>query len=247
MQCILFDMSKSATKSVARREMVENQLMEAAERLFARQGFAGTSLQELADAVGLTRTGVYHYFNGKEEMLAALVKGFTVETADDVRRLADSRSAPPLERLSEAVTNMVERVALHPQRFRLLLTSESAFPEGLAAQYLKARRDTLRALTGLVSQCISAGTCRPIDPELAAFSLLGASNWVAFWYPRKEGSGSKSPREVAESLADIALGGLLDARASDDQDGVQHVLGLLRGDLDRLSHMLESDQLTAST
>jgi AcrR family transcriptional regulator len=234
-------MSKPAIKSAARREMVENQLMEAAERLFARQGFAGTSLQELADAVGLTRTGVYHYFNGKEEMLAALVRGFTVETADDVRRLADSRGALPFERLSEAVTNMIERVALHPQRFRLLLTSESAFPEALAAQYLKARRDTLRALTGLVSQCISAGTCRPVDPELAAFSLLGASNWVAFWYPRRDGIGSKTPRELAQSLADVALGGLLDKRAADGHDGVQHVLGLLREDLDRLNHMLKPE------
>lgn len=233
-------MSKPATKSAARREMVENQLMEAAERLFARQGFAGTSLQELADAVGLTRTGVYHYFNGKEEMLAALVRGFTVETADDVRHFADSDVAPAFDRLREAVTNMVERVALHPQRFRLLLTSESAFPEALAAQYLKARRDTLRALTELVSQCISAGTCRPIDPELAAFSLLGASNWVAFWYPRKEGIGSKTPRELARSLADVALGGLLDERRATEKDGVPHVLGLLRNDLDRLEHMLDN-------
>ncbi|MCU1477563.1 MAG: hypothetical protein JWQ64_2256 [Subtercola sp.] len=221
--------------------MVMSRLMEAAESLFAKQGYAGTSLQELADEVGLSRTGIYHYVAGKEEMLAALVRGFTVETADDIRRLAASTEASAYERLREAVINSAERVAIHPQRFRLLLTSEGAFPEALSAQYLKARRDTLHALTDLVSQSISEGACRPVDPELAAFSLLGTSNWVAFWYPRKDGLGSKSPREVAEYLADIALGGLLDDRKMvDGGQGVPHVLGLLRDDLNRLEHMLDN-------
>jgi AcrR family transcriptional regulator len=233
-------MPKPTTKSAARHELVMGQIMEAAERLFAQQGVAGTSLQELADAVGLTRTGIYHYVKGKDAMLETLVRGFTVETARDLRRLAAAEDPPAFQRLREGVTNMAERVAEHPQRFRLLLTSEGAFPNSLAKQYLQARRDTLRSLTELVSQSITAGICRAVDPELAAFSLAGAANWVAFWYPRKAGAGSKSPREIAEGLADIALGGLLEPRGPDNADGVPHVLGLLRADLDRLQHMLDN-------
>jgi AcrR family transcriptional regulator len=217
--------------------MVMGQLMEAAERLFAEQGVAGTSLQELADAVGLTRTGVYHYVKGKDDMLETLVRGFTVETAEDVRRLADSDEGSAAHRLREAVVNMAERVALHPQRFRLLLNSEGALPDSLSRQYRRARRDTLSGLTDLISESITEGSSRAVDPELAAFSLAGAANWVAFWYPRKDGAGAKSPREVAEGLADIALSGLVAERAS-ETDGVPHVLGLLHEDLDRLEHML---------
>jgi len=232
-------MAKPRTNSPARYDMVMGQLMEAAERLFAQHGVAGTTLQDLADAVGLTRTAVYHYVKGKDQLLEVLVRGFTVETAEDLRRLAASREGLAYERLREGVTNMAERVARYPQRFRLLLTSEGALPDSLAKQYLQARRQTLSALTDLVSQSISAGSCRAVDPELAAFSLLGASNWVAFWYPRRSGAGSKSPHEVAEGLADIALGGLLAERDSSDTDGVPHVLGLLRENLGRLERMLD--------
>ena len=224
--------------------MVMGQLMEAAERLFVQQGVAGTSLQELADAVGLTRTAVYHYVKGKDQMLEELVRGFTVETADDLRRLAGSDEAPPYERLREAITNMAERVALHPQRFRLLLTSEGALPDSLAKQYRQARRDTLKGLTELVRQSIAAGSCRPVDPELAAFSLAGASNWVAFWYPRPEGVGSRTPREMAAGLADIALEGLRAERSPEGADGVAHVLGLLKEDLSRLERMLETPEVS---
>ncbi|WP_280784377.1 TetR/AcrR family transcriptional regulator [Rhodococcus opacus] len=231
-------MPKPTTKSPARHEMVMDKLMQAAERLFAQQGVAGTSLQELADAVGLTRTGIYHYVKNKDEMLEALVKGFTLETAEELQRLAEDSTAPALERLREGVTAMAAKVAEHPQRFRLLLTSEEAFPEPIASQHRAARRDTLQALTDMVAQAITEDSCRPVDPELAAFSLAGVANWVAFWYPRKEGAASGAPRDIAAALTDIALGGLLSTRETDGGKGVPAALALLKEDVDRLTHLL---------
>ncbi|NEA31332.1 TetR/AcrR family transcriptional regulator [Streptomyces sp. SID13031] len=231
-------MPKPTTKTPVRRELVMNQLMEAAERLFAQKGVAGTSLQELADAVGLTRTAIYHYIRGKEDILETLVEGFTLRTARDLRRLAASNTGSAMDRLREAVTGMALIVAQHPQRFRLLLTSEGAFPEPLAKQYRRARRETLAALEELMVQAIKEGSCRPVDPELAAFALVGVSNWVAFWYPRPEGAGAAEPERLAASLADIALQGVLSERTASG-DGVAHVIGLLRDDLGRLERMLE--------
>lgn len=216
-----------------------NQLMEAAERLFAQKGVAGTTLQELAEAVGLTRTGIYHYLSGKEDLLEMLVEGFTLRTARDLRRLAASDTGTALDRLREAVTGMALIVAQHPQRFRLLLTSEGAFPEPLAKQYRRARRDTLKALEELMSQAIKEGSCRPVDPELAAFALIGVSNWVAFWYPLSSGAGAEDPERLAANLADIALTGVVSERAAVGEDGVAHVLRLLRDDLGRLEQMLK--------
>lgn len=210
--------------------------MQAAEQLFVRQGVAGTSLQELADAVGLTRTGIYHYISGKDELLELLVRGFTLETAEQLQRLADETDRGAALRLREGVVAMATRVATHPQRFRLLLTSEEAFPEPLAKQHRKARRETLDALSALVSQAIGEGTCRPVDPELAAFSLAGVANWVAFWFPKQRSSAS--PQGIGEQLADIALGGIFSARAVDPAAGVPQALALLKEDVQRLEHML---------
>ncbi|MDT5198708.1 MAG: hypothetical protein QOH34_230 [Mycobacterium sp.] len=230
-------MAKPTTKSPVRHEMVMGQLMEAAERLFAEKGFAGTSLQELADAVGLTRTGIYHYISGKDALLEELVRGFTVETAQELRSLASASGRPAVDRLREGVYDMAVRVARHPQRFRLLLNSEGGLTDTVGKQYRKARRDTLTSLHTLVSASIDEGDCRPVDPELAAFALAGVSNWVAFWYPRRDGAASQTPDAVARQLADIALGGLL-SRRTDDSGGVAHALDLLREDVARLDHLL---------
>lgn len=212
-----------------------DQIMEAAERLFAQQGVAATSLQELADAVGLSRTAIYHYIRNKDEMLEALVQGFTLETAENMRSLAANRDHPAIERLHEAARRVALKVAQNPRRFRLLLTSETSFSDALAKQHLQARRDTLASLSDLVAQAIHEGTCRPVEPEIAAFGLLGAANWVAFWYPRSEGAGSGSPEEIAEELADNAVRGL---RVNREGDGVAHVINLLEEDLGRLKRMV---------
>src|SRR5438034_192170 len=71
---------KPAGASTARRELVENEIYEHAIRLFAERGFAGTSLQDIADALGVTRPALYYYVKSKDELLAKL--------AADVARIA---------------------------------------------------------------------------------------------------------------------------------------------------------------
>jgi AcrR family transcriptional regulator len=229
-------MPRPTVRSPARHEMVMEQLMEAAEHLFARKGVAGTSLQELSSAIGLTRTSLYHYVRNKDEMLAMLVEGFTFETAHDMRRLADDTDRPAVERLREGIGSLVRRVAENPRRFRLILTSESQFPEDLGKRYRKARRETSGAVVDLVAQGIREGSLRTTDPEMAAFGLIGAANWVAFWYPRPNGPGSRSPEVIAAEIADNVVRGLaVDGPAGTD---IGQVVGQLEDGLDRLKHLL---------
>src|SRR5206468_2845368 len=69
--------AKAGRMSTARRELVENELYEHATRLFAERGFAGTSLQDIADALGITRPALYYYVKSKDELLAKLVTEVT--------------------------------------------------------------------------------------------------------------------------------------------------------------------------
>lgn len=222
--------------------MVVDELMHAAARLFAEFGVAGTSMQQLAEAVGLTRTGIYHYFKSKDEMLEALVKGFTLETARNLEQLAKEDDTAALERLRAGVRFMVLKVAQNPERFRLLLTSEGAFSEDLARAHQSARRRTLQAIIDLIGQSMEEGACQPVNPELAAFALLGTSNWVAMWYggnPKATGVRASTPERVADELTEIAIGGLAADRRSPDGDPTAYLLSLLREDIDRLEQAID--------
>lgn len=231
-------MAKPTIRSSGRHDLILEQLLDVAEAKFARQGVAGTSLQELADAVGLTRTGIYHYVTGKDELLEHLVRGFTLETEATLTALAEDVERPVEERLREAVSSMAQRVAEHPRRFRLLLVTEDSLPENLAQQHRLARRATLSALSALIDQAKAAGVARSVDTNLAAFALFGVTNWVSFWYVPGNPTSGLTPAQLGAKLADIALDGVL-ARSGEVGDGsVPDAFDRLRENIDRLENLV---------
>ena len=80
-------------RSPTRRSLITRELVGTAARLFAERGYETTSLQDVAEAMGVSRTGLYHYVSSKEELLARLVAGWSRELAD---RLATLRRRPDL-------------------------------------------------------------------------------------------------------------------------------------------------------
>ena len=78
-----------------RRELVEAQIYEQATRLFAERGFAGTSLQDIADAMGMTRPSLYYYVKNKDQLLARLVTEITEAPAAATEEIAEREVDAP--------------------------------------------------------------------------------------------------------------------------------------------------------
>jgi AcrR family transcriptional regulator len=227
-------MPEPTRQSSARHDLVAQEILDHAAALFAQRGVTGTSLQDIAERLEISRTALYHYVGSKDELLGRLVRGITLETAVALERLARETSEDPAARLRMAVSDMVLRVARDPDRFRLLLMSEAALSDALAAEHRDARRRTLAALSALIHQGILAGAIRPTDERLAAFSVLGMCNWVAWWY-RPGHDGGQTPEQLAPALADLAIGGLAETtRAPGDPADIDGLLESLRRQVDLL-------------
>jgi AcrR family transcriptional regulator len=225
----------SGRKGTARRELVENEMYEHATRLFAERGFAGTSLQDIADALGITRPALYYYVKSKDELLAKLVTEVTDGPLGELAELVARPGLAAVDKLRGIVRVIVVRRATQPARFRLLIRSEAELPEELTAAYDQSRRAVLKIVAGVVDEGVRAGTFRPVDSRVAALAVLGMSNWVAWWFR----DGRDSVDAVAEQLTDMALAALqrADHRALDGE-GPAAALAMLRQDLDHLERIL---------
>jgi AcrR family transcriptional regulator len=226
-------------KKLVRRELVENELLERAAGLFAARGFNGTTLQDVADTVGLTRAALYHYFDSKEALLATLVEGITATRAAELRKIRLDETLSAHQKLVSVTRMMVVNVATQAARFRLLLQSENELPAELAAKHARARRDTLRQIVELFEGGIATGDFAPVDPHLGAFALLGMCNWTAWWF--KDGQNG-SLEAVADQMADIALAafGRNGAAPPPPEDDVRATIRRLRADLARLERLIGS-------
>jgi AcrR family transcriptional regulator len=229
---------KAPKAAGVRRGLVEQEIYDHATRLFAERGFAGTSFQDIADAVGLTRPALYHYVSSKDELLARLVAEITQDSAAGIQAIADRAGLDVTRKVHEIVAMSVRRQAESAARFQLLIRSEADLPEEIAATHTAGRRAVLKAMAGVIEDGVKSGAFRPVDPRVAALGLLGMNNWVAWWYQPDDRNDLD---RICEQLADMAVASLVqpDDRAVSRADP-RDVLRLVRRDLEHLEELLDN-------
>ena len=187
--------------------------LDAAAGLFRQQGFAATSLRQVADRAGLHLGSLHYRWPTREALLAALVER-AIERAQAAvtRAMAQAKPGPGPGALAERL-----RLGLRAH-LALLLSGDASFHvmlydwralEGVARATLLAQRSRYEAFwDGLLREAIDAGLARPgVDVGLVRQFGFGAMNWVAQWYEPGE---SPAPAEIADAFWDYLAFGLLD-------------------------------------
>lgn len=220
-----------------RKELVREQLIDIAAELFASKGYVQTSINDIAGAMGLGRSAVYHYFRNKEEILAALVEAEALTPSNRLQDLMDNPDLGPVERLRHAIVDGITRRLGSGSHFIMLARLESQIPEELGPLYNQGRRNIYNFYVRCITEGIATGEFRDVDPKIAAFAVIGMANWTSRWYSP---SGTRSASEIGEIIADLALHGLtVRDRAMHDPAGVANSLDQMRKQIDWLESQLK--------
>jgi TetR/AcrR family transcriptional regulator, cholesterol catabolism regulator len=176
-----------------------------AAQLFRDRGFDATSVSDVARALGMTKAGLYHYFESKEALLFEImsygldrVRDEVVEPARAIRD-PEARLHQIVMRHANIATDGRGAVAHLGDEIRALPAAARRQLEERMRKYIELVRDTLVELK-------AAGRLRDVDPTVAAFSLIGMILWLPRWF-RQDGRLTK--QQVAKELAKLALSGLL--------------------------------------
>jgi AcrR family transcriptional regulator len=180
-----------------------------AARLFCTRGFAATTMSEIADAVGITKPGLYHFVSGKEELLFTLMMFSMDRLEEEVIRPARA-IGDPVERLNFIIRGHLLSVAqvISPTGNPLTIIIEE--PAGLspenAAIMHGRKRDYFRLLRDTLVEVDEAGGLADADPGVAAFAILGIILWLARWH---RPDGPIAPAEIVRQLHAMALRAVL--------------------------------------
>lgn len=224
-----------AARTNPRRELVEREIMEQATRLFAEKGLASTTLQDIADATGLTRPAMYHYVKNKDELFARLVSEIAEEPAVLLHDINQRTDLDPAAKVREMATSLAVHQMQTQDRFRLLIRSEAELPAALAETYLQSRRRVLRELTAAMNGGVAAGVFRAADPRVSALGIIGMLNWIAWWHRPGD---ADADRDIAQQLADMAVSAVTEPNADGAEPGPGRIIAQMRQQLDYLEQSL---------
>jgi AcrR family transcriptional regulator len=184
----------------------KTRILKIAAELFYRNGFAATSVREIAEAAGVGQSSLYHYLKSKDQILVHLHVAFVDKLLKDLESTSNT-NAPPAEQLREIARVVLATVESHQHEVTVFLREEHALPEE-ARKSIVAERDKVDAIIdSILQRGINRGDFRSdIHVRLVRLGILGMCNWSYQWF-RPDGSISSS--EIAEQFSDLYLRGLL--------------------------------------
>jgi AcrR family transcriptional regulator len=217
-----------------RRALVENEILDRAADLFAERGFKGTSLQDVADALGMSRTALYYYMSSKEAILGRLVEnlsGRDAKALEGIRR----RNDDPIDRLRAMAREVANNASSNPKQTRILVENRHHLPPDLAETDRKAERTIVKSIESVLEEGIRSGDFRPVETRPAALAIIGMCIWTAWWISPSAGA---TPDEIADQISDQAVASVRATPDGIDRSDPAHLLRAARESLDQLERVI---------
>jgi AcrR family transcriptional regulator len=194
-----------------RRSEREDQLLEAATRLFKQKGYHNTSMQDIADALGVQKGSLYYYIDSKEELLRQLLERATLFLGAQIDEIY-AADLSPTEKLKRALENHAETMMTNLDLVAVYLNEYRNLPPARLQEALAVRKHYEQVLMQILSDGIEFGEFRPVNVRMVVYGLLGMLNWTYQWFSPE---GVFTAREIAVILTDLALNGLVSPAANE--------------------------------
>jgi TetR/AcrR family transcriptional regulator, cholesterol catabolism regulator len=194
------------TERVKRTRLTQKVIVEAAAGLFAWKGFGATSLNDIAEALGVTKVALYYHIKNKEEILRLIYLMVLNMAEEPLRRIVESELSP-VEKLRRAVEHHISVTVNTSPAIKVFYREHAHLTGPFAREIMLREKDYERYIEQIVQEGIAKGTFKPeFDPKVITFGLLGMCHWLSQWY---KPSGRFTHRQIASMFMDMVEGGLL--------------------------------------
>lgn len=178
-------------------------VVDVAVKVFTERGYDGTSMANIADALGVHKSSIYHHVSGKEQLLDDAVKR-ALNALHGMLAEPGAVNGAAAERLRYVVRRTVEIMVRQLPEVTVLLRIRGNTPTERWA--MSRRREFDRAVQRIVADAAAEGELRrDIDAALATRLIFGMSNSVTEWY---QAAGRLSAHDVASAIEAVVFDGL---------------------------------------
>jgi len=195
--------------AMARETLVDSrqEILRTAARLFQQRGYDATSMNDVAAALKLSKGGLYHHFQSKDEILFEIMNHAMDITQERV--LAPVRSIPdPEDRLRSLIRRHIE-VVLSPvdREITVMLHENHPLPPVLRKRINIRKKEYIHFVADLIADVQRTRQAKGgVSPRAAAFALLGMINWIYQWYKPE---GELQAQNLIPQFTSLVFGGIL--------------------------------------
>lgn len=178
-------------------------LLAAAARVFAANGFAGTSMRDLARATAMSLAGIYYYVEGKDDLLYQIQRACFEAVTRGARAATQGRETPEA-RLDAFVRHHVTFFTTHMSEMKVLAHEAESLTGERLAEIRKLKRAYVDLLVELLAAIDGRNGGDRSRRQVAAYTLFGMMNWIYTWY---DPAGPVGVDDLADTIGKLFLNG----------------------------------------
>ena len=195
-------MAKAPAPAVDKRR----QILDAAIRVFARQGFHACRVSDIADEAGVAYGLVYHYFGSKEEILNTLFTERWQIMLDAIAEIDKQQETPAREKLYAIASFIVDSYRHDPDLMKVIIVEVTRAANSFGQTHLPKIREAYELIANIVAKAQEEGAFKDtITPEFAAMAFYGAieqvlTGWIFELLPQSDEEYEQAKGFVVETI-----------------------------------------------
>jgi TetR/AcrR family transcriptional regulator, cholesterol catabolism regulator len=182
----------------------KEQLLETSARLFKHNGYASTSMRDLAAELGMEAASLYHHVKSKEEILEIICFTIASKLMLAIKEVNDIYFDAH-QKLELAIRNHVTILTENANQSAVFLHEWRNLTEPKLSEFKELRNNYEQEIKTIITDGINEDVFDDVDPKFAALTILSTVNWVNEWY---NPNGDMSAGQIATKLTAFIVGGL---------------------------------------
>lgn len=182
----------------------KQQIIEKATQLFQKQGYAATSMRDLASYIGIEAASLYSHIKSKEEILQTICFQMANDFFQSLERIELEKLSAD-EKLKKAVISHVKVLTKDSAASAVFFSEWRHLSESYLKDFLDMRNNYENKFIQILIDGHKEGVFKKMDAKFTVLALLSSINWMPSWYKPE---GKLSPEEIAENVTDVFINGL---------------------------------------
>ena len=182
----------------------KQQIIEKATQLFQKQGYAATSMRDLAGYIGIEAASLYSHIKSKEEILQTICFQMANDFFQSLEKIELEKLSAD-EKLRKAVISHVEVLTKDSAASAVFFSEWRHLSESYLNDFLTMRNNYENKFIQILIDGHKEGIFKKMDAKFTVLALLSSINWMPSWYKPE---GQLSPEEIAENVTDVFINGL---------------------------------------
>jgi len=189
-----------------RVRLTQKAIVTAAATLFAERGFGSTSLDDIAEVLGVTKGALYYHVKNKEEILRLIYLSVLNVAEEPLRHIVES-NLPSAEKLHKAIEHHIEVSTDRSPAITVFYREHPHLTGPFAKEITLRQKDYERYFEKIIEDGLAMGAFKAgSDPKIIMFGILGMCHWIAQWY---KPSGQYTPQQIAAMFTNMIENGLV--------------------------------------